>query len=361
MRSNESAANIKPRHVISASRKTDIPAFYTEWFMNRIRAGFCHWINPYTGQVYNLSLKPEDCVAIVFWTRNPIPLLPYLDELTARGFKYYFHFTIMGYPPAIETHAPALNQAIRAFQALSEHVTPDRVFWKYDPILISHLTPPQYHIDRFGEIAGRLSGYTRRCAYSWLIMFEQTQQNLAGLQSENGITIHNLSRHSQHKMLAEMVKIAQANDLQLHSCFSDDYLHIPGIQAGSCVDIQVLRKLTAKPDLEEISAAQFGQALRGKQNDRTPIDTIRALAARGRRALKFSPSHGPCRCVASIDIGSDDTCLFGCTYCLATHSRRQALQNYQARDPTDSLLSRPEHLRAVDLNERGLPDLHPLD
>ena len=92
--------------VISASRRTDIPAFYAEWFLNRVRAGFCHWSNPFSGQIYRAALAPDDVTAFVFWTRNPRPLMRHLPELDARGYRYYFHVTLTGYGRPLETHNP---------------------------------------------------------------------------------------------------------------------------------------------------------------------------------------------------------------------------------------------------------------
>lgn len=126
--------------VISASRRTDIPALYAQWFMNRVRAGFCHWMNPFSDQVYRVSLAPQDCIAIVFWTRNPKPLIPHLPELDERTYTYYFLYTLLGYPRIIDTRAPELATAIQTFQRLSDLISPKRVFWRYDPILFSSLS-----------------------------------------------------------------------------------------------------------------------------------------------------------------------------------------------------------------------------
>ncbi len=121
--------------IISASRRTDIPAFYAEWFMQRIRAGYCTVPNPFNrGQVSTISLAPEDVDAIVFWTRFPRPLLPHLDELDRCGYRYYFQFTLLDYPRSLETHRPDVRQAVEAFRTLAERIGPERVIWRYDPI-----------------------------------------------------------------------------------------------------------------------------------------------------------------------------------------------------------------------------------
>jgi hypothetical protein len=329
-------------HIISASRTTDIPAFYADWFMQRIRAGFCHWLHPYSGKIYRLSLDPDNCLAIVFWTRHPAPLLPALDELDDRGFKYFFQVTMLGYPAPLETHAPKLDQAIDAFRALAERLSPDRVFWRYDPILLSPLTPAQYHIDRFGQIARKLSGLTHRCTYAWPMPLEHVDARL----SRSGITLDSPSTPERYALLEQLAQIANANGIDLYSCFNDDHANVPAIRAGSCVDLQVIRQVTAQPNLDVVSATQLSQALRS-MHDRP--SALQALAGALTQGLKTRINPGPCRCAASIDIGGPETCLFGCAYCLATHSGRTALQNYWAHDSADTLFFRPEHLRGVDL------------
>ena len=121
--------------IISASRRTDIPAFYSEWFMNRIRAGYCTMVNPYNrNQVSYVSLQPEDVDVIVFWTKNPLPLIHHLKELDDRGFRYYFQYTLTGYPVSIEPNVPGIDKEIDTFKKLSGLIGPAKVIWRYDPI-----------------------------------------------------------------------------------------------------------------------------------------------------------------------------------------------------------------------------------
>src|SRR3569833_1033961 len=153
--------------IVSISRRTDIPAFYSRWLLNRIHAGFCHWINPFGGQVYRVSLRPEDCLALVFWTRNPLPLLPHLTDHEKQGFHSYFHFTINGYPESIESHNQPVGKADEVFRRVSDLVGPSRIHWRYDPLLLSEATPPAYHREQFARLIQQLSGYTQRCYFSF--------------------------------------------------------------------------------------------------------------------------------------------------------------------------------------------------
>ncbi|MBN1681529.1 MAG: DUF1848 domain-containing protein [Anaerolineae bacterium] len=302
--------------VISASRRTDIPAFYADWLVNRVRAGFCHWRHPFTGQVYRVSLAPEDVIAYVFWTRNPSPLLPHLPELETRGCRYYVQFTITGYGAPLELYAPTLDAAIRAFRATAAHVGPERVIWRYDPIVISSITPPAAHAERFERIAAALAGYTRRCTFSFLDLYGKTRRNLARLTQRHGITFEPLADHARRALVAHMAAAAAENDMQLVTCCEDDHERVPGVCAGSCVDLGLLRRLTHDPAL----------------------------------ALPQRPTRDHCGCVKSVDIGAYDTCLFGCAYCYATNSRTAARRRRDSHDPADTILYRPDSLRGVDLD-----------
>jgi len=302
--------------VISASRRTDIPAFYSDWFINRIRAGFCHWRNPFSNQIYRVSLAPEDCYAIVFWTRGPQPLIPKLAELNGRGYRYYFLYTILGYPNSIETHNPPLEKSIETFREISRFVKPDFVVWRYDPIVISNVTPLSFHLERFAHIAKNLAGYTHRCIYSFLDMYGKSKRNLARLSDQHGLVFEPPSQQLRCELLGELARIAKAHSIQMYSCCEDDYLRMPEIRRGSCVDLQLLRQLTSNPRL----------------------------------ILHSKPTRDFCGCVESVDIGSYNTCLFGCTYCYATSSRTAALVAHDAYDPHDTILCRPKCLRNVDLD-----------
>ncbi|MCZ2097685.1 MAG: DUF1848 domain-containing protein [Anaerolineae bacterium] len=302
--------------VISASRRTDIPAFYSEWLLNRVRAGFCHWTNPFSGQVYRVGLGPEDVTAFVFWTRNPRPLLRHLPELDARGYRYTFHFTLTGYGRPLETHNPDPQAAIAAFRTLALHAGPEFVVWRYDPIVISTRTPLAYHRQRFAELAAQLEGSTRRCTYSFLDFYGKTRRNLAAVTAQHGYHFREPTVLERQDLLEDLSAIAEQHGMTLVSCCEEDYTTIPRVYRGSCVDLDLLSRLTGQPAL----------------------------------ALKPHPTREHCGCVRSVDIGSYDTCLFGCTYCYATNSRSAAQRQRAAHDPHDTILNRPERLRGQNLD-----------
>ena len=218
--------------IISASRRTDIPAFYSAWLLNRLHAGFCHWINPFGGTVYRVSLRPEDCLAIVFWTRNATPLLPHLSALRADGYRFYFHVTINGYPAPLETHSPPPAAAVTAFQRLSDAVSPDLALWRYDPIVLSDLTPPAYHLAQFDLLSRQLQGYTTRCYFSFVDFYGKTERNLKQVATASGISFQRPLPHEQRSLVQQLRQIAEQRGITLYSCCEKELVG-EGVAAGA--------------------------------------------------------------------------------------------------------------------------------
>ena len=160
--------------IISCSRRTDIPAFYSDWFMNRIREGFVLVRNPLNAiQVRRISLLPSDVACIVFWTKDPVPLLDRFNLL--QDYSYYFQFTLTPYDKDIEPKLPPKKKIIDTLLRLSDKIGAKRVIWRYDPILLSKRISSAYHVDHFGNMSGRLSGYTEKCIISFIDMYRHLQ------------------------------------------------------------------------------------------------------------------------------------------------------------------------------------------
>ena len=295
----------------------DIPAFYTRWFLNRVREGFCHWINPFGGQVYRVSLRPEDCLALVFWTRNSKPLLRHLDFIRQEGYRFYFHFTINGYPRVLESHSPPVSDAIATFRQLAEVISPGLTLWRYDPILLCEVTPASYHLERFDFLSQQLEGYTRRCYFSFVDFYGKTERNLRQVERKHGLFFCRPSLEEQLRLAHQLRDIAAARDITLYSCCGGGLVG-EGIEKAHCVDSDIVAGL--RPDVYP--------------------------------NLKPSPTRQDCGCVESTDIGAYDTCIYGCVYCYATNSRGAALERMRAHDPNDTVLWRPASLRGVDLTMR---------
>jgi hypothetical protein len=293
--------------IISASRRTDIPAYYSAWFMNRIRRGFAFTRTPFRpSQTSRVSLEPADVDGIVFWTRNADPLIPYLDELDGMGFRYYFQYTVVHYPRVFEPSTGSISEKIERFSRLSEKVGTGRIIWRYDPIILGSLTDQRYHYDTFQEIAEALSGFTRRCIISFLDIYPKRMKTLNNLEREKGIIVTNI--HDQEATVRDLSKfigeIGGNHGFEVVTCAEPFDLEAFGIGHGKCIDDELLNRL-------------FGLDLSISKD-------------RGQRKL--------CRCVESKDIGAYDTCPHGCIYCYANSGPKAVQKNFDGHEPATPLL-----------------------
>lgn len=293
--------------IISASRRTDIPAFYADWFMNRLSAGFCTVPNPFNKrQVATISLAPTDVDVIVFWTRNPRPMMPYLGELDRRGFNYFFHYTMMGYPRYLDRHGPSLQSATETFLELSESIGAKRVIWRYDPITITPGTDIDFHLNNFQRIAALVKGHTYRCVISLVDIYRKTKGRLSKLE-ESGTTVvtkNTIPPEDLDTLMVGMCDIAAGHGLDLVSCAEEVDLSRYGVTPGKCID-------------EAYVLNTFGLDHSSKKDP-------------GQRKA--------CNCIVSKDIGMYDSCLMGCQYCYATSSFQRARNNYNRHDPNSPSL-----------------------
>jgi DNA repair photolyase len=274
--------------IISASRRTDIPAFYAEWFMKRVREGYFHRVNPFnSNQVSGFSLKPEDVDAVCFWTKNPRPLMKHLDELDGIGLKYYFQFTLNPYDRTFEPNVPSIEERIVTFQELAGRIGPERVVWRYDPVILSSATPVTWHLEQAEQIAGQLKGATRRLVFSFYDFYGKGQGRLNRALQGTGITLENVTAPEHRDALEQVARgfkqIADQHGLQIFSCSEDVDLASIGIQHGACIDGALIGRL-------------FGVDATSKNDG-------------NQRKI--------CGCVESADMGIYNTCHFRCAYCYA--------------------------------------------
>lgn len=291
--------------IVSASRRTDIPALYAEWFMGRVREGFCDVPNPRRpGQISRVSLRPEDVDAVVFWTRDAGPLMGHLDEIDRRGFLYYFQYTILGYPRIIEPGVPPMEEAVETFIRLAGRLGPERVVWRYDPILLTDLTPEEYHLERIGKIAAALRGRVRRLVVSLYDRYPFAEARLRAL-GDKGPRALRMEEREQLAFLGKVFRLAAAAGLEIQSCAEDAYGREGGMPPGKCVDDRLIESL-------------FGREVTHRKD----------------------PHQRPlCGCVVSRDIGAYDTCSLGCVYCYATRDVAAARRFRLRHDPGASSLS----------------------
>lgn len=271
--------------IVSASRRTDIPAFHGEWFVERLRAGWVEVRNPFNPkQVRKVSLQPEDVDACVFWTKNPAPFIRHLDELDSAGYRYYFQFTLNAYGSELEPGVPQEAARLDSFACLSDRLGPRRVIWRYDPIVLSSLTPPDFHLKAFERLVRSLRGRTKRVVISLVEYYRKIDRRLrcleaAGVRFERQAIGQDVTR----RLLSELRAMACDCDMEMQTCASGVDFSDLGIRPGACIDGLLIRELWDR----EVP-------------------------------LTKDPGQRPhCRCVMSRDIGTNDTCAHGCLYCYA--------------------------------------------
>jgi hypothetical protein len=281
--------------ILSASRRTDIPCYYSEWFMNRIRAGSVCMRNPMNHkQLSRIRLSPEVVDCIVFWTKDARSMMDKLPELDRLAYKYYFQFTLTPYDKTIEKNLRDKTEIIETFIQLSRIIGKERVIWRYDPILLNDIIDIPYHKEQFERFCDRLAGYTETVTVSFVDMYPKLKTDLIRPITDEEIT----------ELSAFLGAQARAHNLKITACCEETDLSQYGIQKASCIDKSLVERIC-------------GHA----------IDTERDKNQREN-----------CGCCKSIDIGSYNSCLNGCVYCYATDSQTSAKRRNKSHNPQSELL-----------------------
>jgi len=284
--------------IISASRRTDIPAFYATWFITRLKEGFVYVQNPMNlKQISNIPLNKEVVDCIVFWTKNAIPLISHLDAINRMGFRYYFLFTLNPYDNSIEKRVGDKKEIIKGFKKLSDTIGKERVIWRYDPVIINNNLSIEYHLRSFYKLSKLLSGYTSKCIFSYVDLYAKIKRRAQEIVGEIGI-------QNMHKIAYGFSEIAKEWNISLETCSEKIPLSQYGIQHASCIDKRTIEKITGYP-------------LKGT-NDKN--------------------QRPECGCMESIDIGAYNSCSHGCLYCYANTSDETVYKNIQLHTPSSPLL-----------------------
>ncbi len=271
--------------------------------MNRVRAGFARYHNPFGGKICEVSLKPEDVLAFVFWSRNYAPLLPRLPELDEKGYSAYFHFTLTDYGMPLEAFAPSTAQTIDIFHVLAERYSPKHVLWRFDPIILSNTLPAGAIVEKFSRLARQLEGVIERCYISFVDLYPKVQKNLALLENQ-GFHFCEAPQEAKLDLLRQLQSIGKKYGIDLYACCEADMLQLPNIRQAHCVDPLLLHTL-------------FPHKF---------------------HPLKPAPTREGCGCYASRDIGAYNTCVHGCLYCYANAGHEKAMKRFKAHEPTQPLL-----------------------
>ena len=300
--------------ILSVSRRTDIPCRHNEWFMNRIRAGYAVVRNPMNpGQLGRIALTPDVVDCIVFWSKDPAPLMPYLKELDARGYRYYFQFTLTPYGKNLEPGLRDKKEIEDCFRELARRVGSERIIWRYDPVVVNEVLDLNYHKKEFERLCRELQGCMRSITISFVDMYtklgrEKTpayeKEEEEALRSRAEKQLRPVTEEEMEELAAFFSHTASARGLSVNACCEGKDLVPFGVGRASCIDKAVIEDITG-----------------GK--------------------LKLKPDKGQrkgCGCYESIDIGAYNTCRNGCIYCYANHSPKSLEENLRKADRQGELL-----------------------
>lgn len=285
--------------VINTGSRTDIPAYFSEWFYNCIREGYVLVRNPYyPSQVTRYLLDPEVIDVIVFCTKNPLPMLDKTDsiKMVLSSFDTFWFVTITPYEADIEPFVPPKEQVMDSFQRLSRLIGKQRISWRYDPIFITEKYSVDYHIKQFAAMSNILSAYTNQCVVSFIDLYEKTKKNFRGIRS--------VTNQEQEQLIAAFSEIAKKNALQIHLCCENVNLTRENVDADGCMSKPVLEKaLGCKLDVPQKKMAR-----------------------------------AECACLLGADIGTYNTCGHGCLYCYANYDRETVISNMKNHNPSSPFL-----------------------
>ena len=279
--------------IISASRRTDIPCFYTEWFINRLEEGYVLSQNPMNpAQISRIPLDPELVDCIVFWTKDPEPMLSQLPHISERGYNYYFQFTLTPYGREMEPNLRKKTEILSTFQKVSKIVGSERVIWRYDPIILNESYSIEYHKTNFARICNYLEGRTKQCIISFLDLYRKIEK-------------HGDFRKASVDEMQELALFVQEYAAQKGIVVKTCCEAIPGIPSSACIDKKLIESVCGYEIAEKRDSGQ----------------------------------RKHCNCVKAYDIGVYHTCRNGCRYCYANSSAERAAKNHAEHDPSSPLLS----------------------
>ncbi len=273
------------KHIISVSRRTDIPAFYSDWFFKCLDDGWAEY--DLYGKTNHVSLLKDDVDAFVFWSKNYEPMLRNLDKLDAFGAPFYFHFTINAYNKDFEPNLPDLDDRIACFELLSKRYGKERVIWRYDPIFITmNGIDEKWHIDNFEKLCKRLNNFTNVCYISVIDIYNKVakRKSFNELLDKDKIYNNGVLTENIVSLFEQMNKVSNTNNIKIKTCCEQQLAMYNGNCQGSCIDTKLLSTIS-----------------------------------KGKTSLlhKSAPTREGCGCAKVKDIGEFGTCKFGCTYCYA--------------------------------------------
>lgn len=309
--------------ILSVSRRTDIPAFFSDWFMNRLREQYAYVRNPHSKLISKVPITPENVDCIVFWTKDAEKIIKHLDEIDSMGYKYYFQFTITPYERDIECRLRDKNKIIETFKKLSEKIGKEKVIFRYDPIIMTEKYTYEYHIKEFEKFCGILHSYTERVVISFLDEYDKISKNM------REFNMRMLTPFEMDKIADEFSKITKKYDLSLETCAEKIDLSKYNIKHSKCIDGELIEHI-------------LGCNLIEKKLDGNRGDT-------------------GCGCMKCIDIGEYDSCTHECLYCYANINKEKAKENFKKHDKNSPrLLGSLEDIKDIEPKQRKEEDTRSL-
>lgn len=281
------------KRVITVSRYTDVPAFYGSWFMNRVAEGFAGWA-PSGGPRQLVSLRREDVLVFVFWSRNYRPFLMHLRKLRELHYPCLFHISITVLPPELDRGTMAPEHIVDATKQIAAWFSPGQVVWRYEPILVTERTPPDYHVHLFTRLASALRGSVSGVQIRFLVRNRENEINCQRYERETGLELLELPEGERRALARRLAAIAAWHGMPLRACCDPTLVGGP-VQPGCCLNRDLLARIGGEPDW----AGEPGNRQAG------------------------------CGCVASVDIGAAGTCPHGCFHCLDTVNKPRAALAYR--------------------------------
>lgn len=286
--------------ILSVSRRTDIPAFYSEWFINRIIEGFVYVRNPFNyNQVSKINISPDNVDCIVFWSKNPKPIIEKLNILDELNYKYYFQFTINPYEKDLEKSIVSKEDIINTFINLSNLIGKKRVVLRYDPILLNEKYDINYHIKAFDKLCTTLYQHTEKITFSFLDDYKKVKRNMSD------INIKEITEDDMLQIAHKFKEITNKHGLLIETCAEEIDLNKVGINHGKCIDGDLIESI-------------IGYEIKNKN--------------------KLDGNRQYCGCMKTIDIGQYDSCIHNCLYCYANINKAKALTNYINHNPNSPIL-----------------------
>ena len=327
--------------IISASRSTDIPAFYAKWFFNRLAKGYCVWYNPFNQQPMHISFK--NCRVVVFWTKNPEPIIPYLKELDKRGIHYYFQVTLNDYVnEGFEPNVTSVAKRIETFKKLSTLIGKEKVIWRFDPMIVTRELSPRELLKRVWNIGNQLKGFTDKLVFSFVDVkaYRKVQNNLVketNCFTKEDVESAEMSEEQRCEVVESLVKIREAWktdgwNVTLATCGEDASYENYGIEHNRCIDGELMKKIFA----EDEELLYYLHTLKWPERDM--FGELPPLPQKEKK-VKDSGQRKACGCMFSKDIGMYNTCRHLCVYCYANTSKECVMNNaFKHNDESESII-----------------------